>query len=79
MSAASCHSYSAYLNDCMLVVCSNSWAAQLFRTPSEGAKWVETNQVYVHVSQPLWIKPEEARPAQGSSIAEDKHSAEEKR
>ena len=57
-SATNCFSYSVYLNDCMLVVCSNSWAVQLSRTPLEGAKWIEANQIYVHVSEPLWVKPQ---------------------
>ena len=57
-SATNCFSYSVYLNDCMLVVCSNSWAVQLSRTLAEGAKWIEANQIYVHVSEPLWVKPQ---------------------
>ena len=56
-SATNCFSYSVYLNDCMLVVCSNSWAFRLSRTMCEGAGWVEANQIYVHVSEPLWVKP----------------------
>ena len=36
MSATNIHSYAVYLNDCMLVVCSNSWAVQLSATPMDG-------------------------------------------
>ena len=57
-SATNCHSYSVYLNDCMLVVCSNSWAAQLALESHDGSKWIEANQIYVHVDEPLWIRPE---------------------
>ena len=54
MSATNVHCYSVYLNNCMLVVCSNSWAHQLTVTPSEGADWIKANQVYIHISKPLW-------------------------
>ena len=67
MSATNCHSYSVYLNNCMLVICSNSWASQLSATPMEGAQWVMANQVYVQVSEPLWVKARGTPPAPDAS------------
>ena len=67
MSATNMYSYGVYLSDCMLVLCSNSWASQLMATPSEGADWVRSNQVYVHVDRPLWLKPGDAPEQPGST------------
>ena len=71
-SATNCHSYSVYLNDCMLVVCSNSWAAQLAYADNEGAKWIEANQIYLHVAEPLWIRPEAGVSASVASSSQGK-------
>ena len=75
MSATNIHSYAVYLNDCMLVVCSNSWAVQLSATPMEGAEWAKANQVYVHVSEPLWIQAGKTPAAAAASSPAGKASA----
>ena len=56
MSATNCHSYEVYLNNCLVVVCSNNWRAQLEKAPYEAGEWVVANQVYLYVSEPLWIR-----------------------
>ncbi len=47
--------YDVYLNDTMLVICSNNWAAQLAGTASSDAEWIKKNQIYVSVTEPLWL------------------------
>ena len=53
-SATNCFSYHVYVNNTMLVICSNTWKAQLSRTPMDDAQWIMANQVLVDVSSPLW-------------------------
>ena len=57
--------YSVYLNDTLLVICSNSWNLQVSLAPSVDAEWVRKNQVYVGVSEPLWVDAPETRSGHG--------------
>jgi hypothetical protein len=57
--------YSVYLNDTLLVICSNSWTLQVSLTPSVDAEWIRKNQVYVDVSEPLWVDAPETRSGHG--------------
>ena len=53
-SATNCHSYNVYVNNTMLVICSNGWQEQLRKSDWDGAQWILANQVYVAVTSPLW-------------------------
>lgn len=55
--------YDVYLNNTMLVICSNTWSSQLAGTPSADAEWIKANQVYVHVTEPLWCTSAKASPS----------------
>jgi hypothetical protein len=57
--------YSVCLNDTLLVICSNSWKLQVSLTPSVDAEWIRKNQVYVDVSEPLWVDAPETRSGHG--------------
>ena len=59
-SKTSCHSYSVYLNDTLIVICSNSWEEHVSRMDTDGRNWIEANQVLARVTSPLWV--ERARP-----------------
>ena len=48
--------YDVYLNDTMLVICSNNWSAQLDGARAADAEWIKKNQIYVHVVKPLWLE-----------------------
>ena len=48
--------YEVYLNDTLLVICSNSWKHQLDEMGSLDADWIKSNQVYVEVTSPLWME-----------------------
>ena len=54
-SKTSCHSYSVYLNDTLIVICSNSWATDLLQCSQDVREWIQANQVLITVTRPLWI------------------------
>jgi hypothetical protein len=48
------HVYKVWVNDCLMIVGSNTWSEQLRQTPKADADWIEANQVLVKVKRPLW-------------------------
>ena len=53
-SATANYVYRVWVNDAVMVVCSNKWAVQLALCKKHDADWILANQEYVHVSEPLW-------------------------
>jgi len=53
-SKTNCHSYSVYLNDTLLIICSNSWACGVSRSPAAEADWIRANQVLITITEPMW-------------------------
>ena len=48
------HVYKVWLNDSVIVVCSNDWSTELLRLATADAAWLRGNTVHVAVSAPLW-------------------------
>ena len=54
------------------------WSVAIVGQPSlrmkttMGAKWIQANQVYVHVAEPLWIRPEAGVSASVASSSQGK-------
>ena len=55
-SSTGCLVYYVWLNDCVVVVCSNKWKLQLDQMPRGDAEWVSANTVYVPVHTSLFLK-----------------------
>ena len=55
------HAYNVYLNNTRLVICSNSWQEQLGQARSVDADWIKANQVYVRVTEPLWVSTDQTK------------------
>jgi len=53
-SKTSCHSYEVYLNDTLLIICSNSWSISVSQSPAVEASWIIANQVLVTITEPMW-------------------------
>ena len=53
-SATANYIYKVWVNDTLMVICSNKWSVQLGQLPIADHEWVLANQVYVHVTAPLW-------------------------
>ena len=47
--------YKVWANDALIVIATNRWAAALEELVKEDREWLQANQVYVHVTQPLWV------------------------
>ena len=47
--------YKVWVNDALFVIATNRWAAALEELVKEDREWLQANQVYVHVTQPLWV------------------------
>ena len=47
--------YKVWVNDALLFIATNRWAATLEELVKEDREWLQANQVYVHVTQPLWV------------------------
>ena len=56
------HVYKVWLNDCVMIVGSNTLSEQLPQTPKADADSIVANQVVVKVQRPLW----EAAPARSA-------------
>ena len=54
-SSTNCFAYAISCHGVLLVVCSNKWRAELQELSDEDREWLERNQVYVHVTEPLWL------------------------
>ena len=55
-SKTSCHAYEVYLNDTLIIICSNSWSTSVSRSPAAEADWIRANQVLVNIIEPMWLK-----------------------
>ena len=53
-SKTNCHSYSIYLNECLLAIASNEWQEKVDLLSRASRDWIHANQVYVRVTKPLW-------------------------
>ena len=51
--------YKVWANDALFVIATNRWAAALEELVKEDREWLQANQVYVHVTQPLWVQEED--------------------
>jgi hypothetical protein len=54
-SSTNCYAYTVSCHQVLMVVCSNKWSAELEELSREDREWLQQNQVYVHVSEPLWL------------------------
>ena len=48
--------YEVYLNNTYLVICSNAWRKQLDDTRVVDAAWIRANQIYIPVTEPLYLR-----------------------
>ena len=48
-----------WVNDALFVIATNRWAAALEELVKEDRESLQANQVYVHVTQPLWVQEED--------------------
>lgn len=55
------YSYSIWVHAIKMIVCSNTWQAQLRKAEPEDAAWVEANSVYLSVTHPLYQDMEMAQ------------------
>ena len=46
-----------FLNDCVSIICSNSWSAELTKLDEESRDWVVANSVLYVITQPMWEEP----------------------
>ena len=51
--------YKVWVNDALFVVACNRWASALEDLAQEDRDWLLANQLYVHVSQPLWAEEDD--------------------
>ena len=54
-STTNCHKYQIFVSGVMMMICSNTWCAQVKELDHEGdMEWLQANSVLVHVREPLW-------------------------
>ena len=53
-SVTGCYSYTVWVHQKLLVVCSNVWHLELRGLPSEDRDWLQSNSLVYTVEQPLW-------------------------
>ena len=54
-SATAQYVYKVWVNDAVLVICSNSWWAERSKLSWSDHNWITENEVYVYVQDPLWL------------------------
>jgi hypothetical protein len=54
-SATNCHMYKVCTYRTPMYLCSNRWAQSLAQLSDADTAWLQGNQVYVHVTAPLWV------------------------
>ena len=52
-SSTGCYAYRVWVNDCMMIICSNKWSQELRRMPFLDAKWLIDNQVHVVLTETM--------------------------
>ena len=55
-SKTNCHGYSIYVHGVLLIVCSNTWPAEVDAATPDDRAWLLANSVVVHVEKPLWVQ-----------------------
>ena len=55
-SATGCYSYSVWVHQKLLVVCSNVWHHELRSLPHEDVEWLVSNSLVYSVDRPLWTQ-----------------------
>ena len=54
-SVTNCHAYRVFVHGVMMIICCNTWTAELHALKfREDREWLETNSVVVEVTAPLW-------------------------
>ena len=54
LSATNCNAYQVMVHRKRLIVCSNTWSAEVMSLPAIDATWILANSVVVSVTTPLW-------------------------
>ena len=55
-SVTGCYSYSVWVHQKLLVVCSNVWQHELRTMPQEDREWLQCNSLVYTVESPLWVE-----------------------
>ena len=55
-SVTGCYSYSVWVHQKLLVVCSNVWQYELRTMPQEDREWLQCNSLVYTVESPLWVE-----------------------
>ena len=50
------HSYQVHVHRCMIIVCSNVWAAEMAAIPLHHRNWLADNSVVVEIAQEMFEK-----------------------
>ena len=59
-SVTGCYSYTVWVHQKLLVVCSNVWHYELRSLPSEDRDWLQSNSLVYTAEKPLWCEDEDA-------------------
>ena len=51
--------YKVWINDSLFVIATNRWMSALDELVQEDREWLQANQVYIHVTEPLWVEEED--------------------
>jgi len=55
LSAPNCNAYQVMVHRKRMIVCSNSWSAEVLALTAADAAWIAANSVLVPVREPLWV------------------------
>lgn len=55
LSATNCNAYQVMVHRKRLIICSNSWSAEVLALTAADAAWIAANSVLVIVKEPLWL------------------------
>ena len=55
-SVTGCYSYTVWVHQKLLVVCSNVWQYELRTMPQEDREWLQCNSLVYTVESPLWVE-----------------------
>ena len=56
-STTNCHSYSVFVSGVGMIICSNTWFAELRALErDEDRAWLNANSICLHVTSPLWVE-----------------------
>ena len=63
LSATNCNAYQVMVHGKRMIVCSNSWSAEVLALTAADAAWIAANSVLVNVRDPLWVADVSGRPS----------------